>query len=338
MVSSSVKSRVVSSALCVLAFATSGLGAQDVMFHQAVPPPPPPQPGMWVGAAPVDQVGVIAIDPIAVGRTVENAPYTAEAVTEVTQALADGNRIEQRTSATIARDSRGRTRREQQGIALGSFVAQNAQPIVTITDPTTGVHLMLNYDRKVAFRSKPMRVKMDDPKESGAVMAYGAANVEVATRVAGPPGVEVTNSVTAIRVPPPGDVVFEAPMFDARIATLKGHMAGEPFMREYRNEKLDARIIEGVEAEGTRSTVTIPAGAVGNTLPIEIVSEQWYSKELGVVLLTRRSDPRFGETVYRLTNINRNEPSPDLFQVPADFKVQDMDRGNLMPVKPHEER
>lgn len=39
--------------------------------------------------------------------------------------------------------------------------------------------------------------------------------------------------------------------------------------------------------------------------------------------MSRQSDPRFGETTYRLTNIVRSEPPPDLFEVPADFKVFD---------------
>ncbi|MBM3820352.1 MAG: hypothetical protein FJW14_15230 [Acidimicrobiia bacterium] len=46
------------------------------------------------------------------------------------------------------------------------------------------------------------------------------------------------------------------------------------------------------------------------------------SPELQVVVMTRRSDPRFGETVYRLTEIVRAEPPAELFQVPADFTVR----------------
>jgi hypothetical protein len=89
-----------------------------------------------------------------------------------------------------------------------------------------------------------------------------------------------------------------------------------------------------VEAEGIRTTVTIPAGTMGNALPMEIVSERWYSPELGIVLLTRRSDPRFGETVYRVTNIDRSEPSGDLFQIPSDFQIKDVPVGKATPVKP----
>jgi hypothetical protein len=70
--------------------------------------------------------------------------------------------------------------------------------------------------------------------------------------------------------------------------------------------------------------MTIPAGSMGNALAIEVVNERWYSPQLKVVLMTRRYDPRFGETVYRLTNIVRSEPSPELFKVPPDFRVEDV--------------
>ena len=70
----------------------------------------------------------------------------------------------------------------------------------------------------------------------------------------------------------------------------------------------EARDIEGVRAEGTRTTMTIPAGQIGNELPINIVSERWFSPDLKVLVMSRQSDPRFGETTYRLTNLSRAEP------------------------------
>jgi hypothetical protein len=76
-------------------------------------------------------------------------------------------------------------------------------------------------------------------------------------------------------------------------------------------------------AEGTRITLTIPAGKIGNERPIATVNERWYSQELQTVVLTKNSDPRMGETTYRLTNINRGEPDPSLFQVPADYTVEE---------------
>jgi hypothetical protein len=83
------------------------------------------------------------------------------------------------------------------------------------------------------------------------------------------------------------------------------------------------RQIEGVSAEGTRMTTTIPAGQIGNLNPINIISERWYSKELQLAVLITRRDPRSGDTIYRLTNIVRAEPPPDLFTVPSDYRIAD---------------
>ena len=99
-------------------------------------------------------VGWIAIRPVDAGHPVLNAPYSADAVTEITQMLADGNRIEQRSSATVARDGRGRTRREQQGVALGSFLARSEMPLIAIVDPSAGTHVTLDNEQRVAFRTK----------------------------------------------------------------------------------------------------------------------------------------------------------------------------------------
>jgi hypothetical protein len=91
-------------------------------------------------------------------------------------------------------------------------------------------------------------------------------------------------------------------------------------------EPLGTRQIEGVAAEGTRMTTTIPAGQIGNLNPINMVTERWFSKELQMAVLITRRDPRSGETVYRLTNIVRAEPPPDLFTVPSDYRVVDMNK------------
>jgi hypothetical protein len=63
------------------------------------------------------------------------------------------------------------------------------------------------------------------------------------------------------------------------------------------------------------------AGEIGNERPLEVVSERWYSPELQTVVMTKHSDPRFGETTYKLTRIDRREPPPSLFQVPPDYKI-----------------
>jgi hypothetical protein len=87
-------------------------------------------------------------------------------------------------------------------------------------------------------------------------------------------------------------------------------------------------------AKGTRSTTTIEAGAIGNAQPMQIVSEQWYSEDLKVLVMTKHSDPRTGETTYRLTNVQLAEPSASLFQVPADYTLKDSVIRRRSPLKP----
>lgn len=84
---------------------------------------------------------------------------------------------------------------------------------------------------------------------------------------------------------------------------------------------LGTQMVGGVSAEGTRYTHTIPAGQMGNAKPIVIVSERWYSPDLQMIVMTKHSDPRTGETSFQMTNIVRQEPAASLFQVPADFAV-----------------
>ena len=84
--------------------------------------------------------------------------------------------------------------------------------------------------------------------------------------------------------------------------------------------------IEGLPADGTRVTVTIPAGQMGNDLPIVVVTERWYSPDLQMNIVTKRSDPRNGETVTKLTNVTRSEPAHSLFEPPADYKISDYSR------------
>jgi hypothetical protein len=89
------------------------------------------------------------------------------------------------------------------------------------------------------------------------------------------------------------------------------------------SEDLGPQTMEGVVAQGTRTTRTIPAGDIGNDRPINITSERWYSPQLQTIMMTRQNDPRTGETVFRLTNVKLGEPDASLFQVPAGYQVTD---------------
>src|SRR5262249_8773573 len=80
--------------------------------------------------------------------------------------------------------------------------------------------------------------------------------------------------------------------------------------------------INGISATGTRTTQTIPAGAIGNTQPIQIVREVWTSQDLKVPVMIKTTDPRFGDTTMQLTNVMQSNPDPSLFQVPSGYPVQ----------------
>jgi hypothetical protein len=89
-----------------------------------------------------------------------------------------------------------------------------------------------------------------------------------------------------------------------------------------KRETLAARSMNGSTASGTRVTHTIPAGTIGNSQAIETVRETWMADDLKVPLMTKVADPRMGTTVTELTNINRSQPDPSLFQVPSDYTVK----------------
>jgi predicted secreted protein len=91
---------------------------------------------------------------------------------------------------------------------------------------------------------------------------------------------------------------------------------------------LGTQIINGVSATGKRTTHTIPAGQMGNTLPIVSTSESWFSPDLKVMVSSKHTDPREGDSVYALTNISRSEPSASLFTVPSDYTIKDAPTGH----------
>jgi hypothetical protein len=263
------------------------------------------------------------------GKVVKGAPYSAQAVTESAQALADGNRIVHKNTAQVYRDSEGRTRRDQTVGAIGPY-AVAGDPVQTafINDPVGGANYILDPRSKVARKLPRMEWKWrteEKPGAAGSAAPQGGERVVkereseshafVFTSPAPPPGAAVNGGV-ALRqggpelVPPPPGEGVQMEFFGSSKAETK-------------REKLEARNVEGVQAEGTRITTTIPAGDIGNEQPIQIVNESWYSPELQIVVMTRHSDPRFGETTYRLTNIQRGEPSPALFQVPPDYTLKE---------------
>ncbi len=84
---------------------------------------------------------------------------------------------------------------------------------------------------------------------------------------------------------------------------------------------LGVRQLEGLAAEGRRLTYTVPAQTFQNDQPFQIIEDRWESRELKLLLYADSFSPQTGTIQYRLTNIQRSSPSPDLFQIPPEFNV-----------------
>lgn len=242
-------------------------------------------------------------------RITPDRPYSAEAVTETTQALADGNRIHRQSVTRVYRDSAGRTRRE-------TLAPDGTVQTISISDPVAGVNYSLDPRANVAYKTAGTMIaatrtaggtrllELVKPSEAGA-----PHEERVTTRRATTTDGSGSASITRSRESGGG-----AGGRRGAVATVTGSL---------KRDALEPQNIEGVSATGSRTTTTIPAGQVGNAQEMKIVSEQWFAEELQLLVMTRHSDPRSGETTYRLRNILRAEPDPSLFTVPADYTVQD---------------
>ena len=192
----------------------------------------------------------------------------------------------------------GTTRRPR---SLWREAAGPSPRLVTIVDPVAGQSYTLDDKQRVAYRNPVAMTKLRTANARGWV---AATDTHVMTWT-GP-----TSGTAAAGKP------------SLAISAGQRVIAGESAATRVTTESLGTKSIEGVMAEGTRTTSTIPAGAIGNLMPIEVVSERWYSKELQMPVLISRRDPRTGDSVHRLRNIVEAEPPQDLFSVPPDYQIR----------------
>ncbi len=300
-----------------------------------MPPMPPPMPNLSIASAfggglPGGTFDFVSTEMNFSGKTVKGAPYSATGVTERTQTLADGNRIVNKSTSQLYRDSEGRTRREQTINFINSFTATNPAETprtIFINDPIAGVNYILNEKDRTARKLKnfsfdvnALRERMTAGKTgiAAAQLNNGGANGEKLVIVN-----ETKDGVTTTKE-------YRGKEADEALARIKSEGRDKaPAIASLQNHllrtntvQLGKQIIEGIEAEGTRTTTTISAGKIGNERDIDIVSERWYSPELQTVVMSKHDDPRTGTNVYRLTNITRDEPARTLFEVPADYTIK----------------
>jgi hypothetical protein len=93
-------------------------------------------------------------------------------------------------------------------------------------------------------------------------------------------------------------------------------------------EALGTDVIDDLSVIGTRETLTINAGVVGNNAPLITKKEYWYSPDLEINLLTSRKDPREGTQVIHVVDLSRTDPDPAIFRVPSNFVVEDHRQAN----------
>ena|GEM_PF-597024 len=315
-------------------------------------------------------------------KVVKGAPFSGDWINESIQTLADGNRIINRSTTAIYRDSQGRTRREQEFKFFGA-IGDAQRKSIQIFDPVLEHQYILDPQNRIA-RELQTRLSISTssmPRIGGAAALNISAGVLQGTAIkktqpvyppiaraakaSGPVQVDVTidengNVVAAeassghplLRAPAveaarqwqfkptevggkpavvKGKLTFnftladkneEPNTFTGAVATATPYAFAKQMNMESRTEALGKQNIEGIEAEGTRTINTIPAGTIGNERPIEMIYERWYSPELQMIIMTSSTDPRLGVTTQRLVNVIRSEPDPSLFQVPSDYTIE----------------
>ena len=291
---------------------SSTTAGQGVVIQEPVPPLQPMQPLL----SPMPGGGLSYRGGIG---SIQNSPFSGEMVFETIQTLADGNRVIQRSSTIMYRDSQGRTRQETIYKLPGIVNGENRErKTIQIYDPVAGhnytidpqLHTVVKFvnaarpiERRVIGASTGIAFNVGVPGEGGTANA-DISGVSGTTNDRVTPGIANASGTPG---PPQRRLSF-----------------GAANMMEAKREQLGTQLIEGVEAEGTRITHTIPAGSVGNERPIEVSTERWFSQELKMEVLVKTIDPRSGESIQRLTNINRSEPDPSLFEIPSDYTVREI--------------
>lgn len=159
-------------------------------------------------------------------------------------------------------------------------------------------------------------------RETAEVQAGQKPDFEIATVID-----PVNNTLTMLQFDRKQAIVYHLP----DQGPLHLHPYVDPFDKpllarqgvEVKVEKLDAKEIAGVYAVGRRVTRIRPPGTIGNDKPVISVAERWVSPDLKITLLQWTKDPRENDT-RQVTQLDRSEPDPQLFQIPADFAVREV--------------
>ena len=284
-------------------------------------------------------------------KPIANAPYSAESVTESAQVLTDGNRISRKNTAAVYRDGQGRTRREESLPAIGAGLSKK---MIFINDPVAKASYILDPDKKTA-RKIPISsgtfsfATANQPRTTASQSSDGVStkitmdsNGEyvMEKRIRQPNGEETVERKTGaeakaevskmnLPIPPIPPTPPGAMSQHQSIQTVNMHTANSTNSKV---DQLGKRTIEGLECTGVKTTMTLAAGTIGNERAIDTIQETWTSADLQTAIQTRRSDPRSGDTTFKLTNVRRAEPLKSLFEVPADYKIEEVSGASGMTI------
>src|ERR1700731_3762120 len=204
-------------------------------FAQNAPPIDPGPNAMFYQSAVVGPPGGVAGAGVFLStelpgseKVVTGAPYTATVSTQMTQVLGDGNRIENKTTASLVRDSQGRTRREETMGMVGPWQV-NGPKLVFINDPTSQTNYVLDSNKQTATVLKHV--------DMGFKTMGGQGGASTSTSAIGEGGFKMG---------------------------IQGKGPGGDQPDEAKTESLGTQLMEGVVVEGKRVTRTIPAGQIGN--------------------------------------------------------------------------
>ena len=232
------------------------------------------------------------------------APYTAEFKITRVQTLANGATITHESKQVMARDSQGRSMNANTPLS-----ASDDQPGNTITMVHNPVdNTQITWDS----RSKHVRVLKMAPPGAGPgcwSTASGNSTEEIGGGAPAPASGGVGGGVA-------GSALVVSPSPDSTLIPAARPMAMRPV-----REDLGTDTILGTEVKGTRITRTIPAGQIGNDVPLVTTSEIWSAPSLGLTLREITDSAQSGKSTREAVSLDLGEPDPSLFQPPEGYEV-----------------
>jgi hypothetical protein len=84
-------------------------------------------------------------------------------------------------------------------------------------------------------------------------------------------------------------------------------------------EKMPSREINGIAAIGIKK-IFVPLVTSESSI-LRIVTETWYSPELGINVLSTSFDPRVGDSITEITDIRRKPPDLRYFEIPGGYQI-----------------